>query len=1241
MSGENASFPELKIVDRIVDGKGKTSGYVVELSEMENSRDRLFPFPVPDDRNVYTCFEEELVSPFVVIPYFLEDGEAREGDVLDLEKFKVVPGYFIAAADALRRYVSSKGRFDPIPWLNGLYGSTRVYLVTFKSGGKLRGFKFQVFEKYQPFNELEAVFLRRKVVYPREKVPESVRLPHPSHRGRVDLFETPESEKIGLVLSMCEGAEYDPENLTIKKGGAFSLATLQIPFLFHSDGARISMGSKNLKQYMPLLNAEDPILKTPHSLKMGVNALVVYMLYKGLNFEDGVVVSKSFADKLFTRVVEEHPVLVNAVLPEEFEVSPNGEEVVFRWKASRPSSGCIESVKTVLKIKKGRGSWVSKGNVLMELETRVSVRDVGEFLVESRAYRYDGYYKGKVLDVKLARDVMFPQKFETKEAFKSKMLSPSTDEEKREFLKNYFDAYRSFFEVVFELEVEKPLRIGDKLMGRYGNKGVVSRIVPDDEMPKVLMNGEWKTAEVILSPLGVVSRMNLGQLYETQITPLIKEGLWKKSEYDPTEVVDDQARSEILNLLKGIGADDFGRFEVMFDGARIRALAGYQYLVRLDHCSGDKIHAIADEAPTSPITFQPFKGRRKKGGQRFGEMEFWTLLDHNAFDVLELFRECNRKGLNVTEKLNAFLNVIFSNAVGISYKIDGERVTFLKASNDNKKELSDEQRAFLNHILGKKELMKERLKTFVFEKEGYIRSVIVGRRLFFSGRAVIVPCPELDPDEVLLPAEFGRVFFKRPNASIETLNELAKGKFVLLNRQPSLHKHNILAFRFRFWDEWVIGFPILACKGFNADFDGDTMAVYFLVEQDGETSKALEKMTLRENPFLFGSGELALSVDQDFAYGLYLMGFGDKKKSQKALREMILNGKWEEAIALCRKALDTATRENLTLTIYEIEKDAESFEKIKKSKSRGSDEQYRQLNGSIQYGDVTLKGNFLKGVDREDYLNFISERSRKSLMDKKLHVAEAGDFTRFLVEIAGHVKLEEEGNEGVLVYDVGMVKWLINHDLLERALWGRYDVDLGRYLTDSDLEQIRANPRAVKIFSPVAGPVTKKSFGLDPSTGRELETKYIGVACAHSVGERGTQLSMQTFHTGSSGKPFQMSKVEKYVKNVARSSRDFIEFVKELVELKRPESIEIVDMMNLHGKKRGIFEYLSVQFALLEVLYRPLKEEDPFDYVSRGPLTVMSYQRGYNVLEKLKKESKDSTFKEKHPRTFFFGAYRL
>ncbi|KAF2957799.1 hypothetical protein AS159_05175 [Thermotoga sp. Ku-13t] len=173
------------------------------------------------------------------------------------------------------------------------------------------------------------------------------------------------------------------------------------------------------------------MLKTPHSLKMGINALVVYMLYNGLNFEDGIVVSKSFAKKMFAIVKEPYEINVRGVLPED--ISVQGDQIFFTWKASKAETGSLEEIESVLTIKKSEGERIVKSDVLVVLETRVKVKDVGEFTLRKREYRYEGYYEARILSIKPSRDVLFPQKFESITEFKEKMLNSSESERESYF----------------------------------------------------------------------------------------------------------------------------------------------------------------------------------------------------------------------------------------------------------------------------------------------------------------------------------------------------------------------------------------------------------------------------------------------------------------------------------------------------------------------------------------------------------------------------------------------------------------------------------------------------------------------------------------------------------------------------------------------------------------------------------------------------------------------------------------
>jgi len=178
---------------------------------------------------------------------------------------------------------------------------------------------------------------------------------------------------------------------------------------------------------------------------------------------------------------------------------------------------------------------------------------------------------------------------------------------------------------------KRPLRVGDKMAGRHGNKGVVSNIVPEADMP-YLENGE--TIEIILNPLGVPSRMNLGQVLETHLGFAAKKaGLWVKS-----PVFQGFPEEQIWRLLKEQGYPENGKFN-LYDGRTGERFdnpvaIGYIYLNKLHHLVADKIHARSI-GPYSLVTQQPLGGRAQMGGQRFGEMEVWALEAYGAGHLLQ------------------------------------------------------------------------------------------------------------------------------------------------------------------------------------------------------------------------------------------------------------------------------------------------------------------------------------------------------------------------------------------------------------------------------------------------------------------------------------------------------------------------------------------------------------------------------------------------------------------------------
>jgi DNA-directed RNA polymerase subunit beta len=180
--------------------------------------------------------------------------------------------------------------------------------------------------------------------------------------------------------------------------------------------------------------------------------------------------------------------------------------------------------------------------------------------------------------------------------------------------------------VHIEVAQLRTISVGDKLAGRHGNKGVISRILPEEDMP---FDKDGNPVDIILTPLGVPSRMNLGQIYETHLG-LAAEMLGYQA------VVPSFAgasQEEIRADLKEAGLDESGK-RTLFDGRTGEAFAqpvmvGVMYMLKLHHMVEDKIH-MRSIGPYSLTTQQPLGGKAQNGGQRVGEMEVWAFLGYGA-----------------------------------------------------------------------------------------------------------------------------------------------------------------------------------------------------------------------------------------------------------------------------------------------------------------------------------------------------------------------------------------------------------------------------------------------------------------------------------------------------------------------------------------------------------------------------------------------------------------------------------
>ena len=184
--------------------------------------------------------------------------------------------------------------------------------------------------------------------------------------------------------------------------------------------------------------------------------------------------------------------------------------------------------------------------------------------------------------------------------------------------------------IYIEIAQLRNISVGDKLAGRHGNKGVISRILPEEDMPYM---EDGTPVDVILTPLGVPSRMNLGQILELHLG-LAANTLNYQAVVPPfAGATDVEVKEELVKA----GFPETGKIK-LYDGrtgeAFHQAIAvGYMYILKLHHMVEDKIH-MRSIGPYSLITQQPLGGKAQGGGQRFGEMEVWALLGYGAAHIL-------------------------------------------------------------------------------------------------------------------------------------------------------------------------------------------------------------------------------------------------------------------------------------------------------------------------------------------------------------------------------------------------------------------------------------------------------------------------------------------------------------------------------------------------------------------------------------------------------------------------------
>lgn len=358
------------------------------------------------------------------------------------------------------------------------------------------------------------------------------------------------------------------------------------------------------------VEAGDIIADGPSSdkgeLALGRNVLVAFMPWNGCNYEDAILISEKLVkEDYFTSVhIEEYeceardtklgPEEITREIPnvsEELLKDLDGRGIIRVGAEVRPGDILV-------------GKITPKGETELTAEERLLRAIFGEKAREVRdtSLRVPHGESGKVVDVKV-----FSRE-------NNDELPPGVN-----FLVRCYIAQK------------RKISEGDKMAGRHGNKGVIARIMPEEDMP-FLPDGT--PVEIVLNPLGVPSRMNIGQILETHLGWAAKElGI-----YVSTPVFNGASEEDIRSTLKKAGLPENGK-SILYDGRTGEPFynpvtVGYVYMLKLAHLVDDKIHARST-GPYSLVTQQPLGGKAQFGGQRFGEMEVWALEAYGAAYTLQ------------------------------------------------------------------------------------------------------------------------------------------------------------------------------------------------------------------------------------------------------------------------------------------------------------------------------------------------------------------------------------------------------------------------------------------------------------------------------------------------------------------------------------------------------------------------------------------------------------------------------
>ena len=585
----------------------------------------------------------------------------------------------------------------------------------------------------------------------KEAIQDSARNVHPSYFGNIDPVDTPEGPTIGILQQLAIGSDitnarglFKTKEINDKEGsGILSTSSALIPFIENNEGARIMMADSQVKQMLPLKNPEPPIVMSGYesiltnmlssnfikrspidgriieittdyimiqgkdgkekvslvpihlksgfgrdalsifipkvkegqavkkdaiiaegscvkdgSIALGRTFLVAYMPYKGYNYEDGIVINE--------KIISEQKLVSLHGIEEEILISEKDRILYIATMGERTEAGQPLVRKTLGEIEELLG--FEEDNTTIAYGQELVKKSPGGVIVD--------------IDVFCNTDISRYSKL--------KELSERTKERYGVAPREKFSVKGKLIKgilIKFRIEQELVVDLGDKLTGRYGNKGVICLIEKDENMPKT----PWgESVEIILNPIGVIGRMNLGQLYELYcgliskdmairisnaktkqqiinvfktVLPLIdntKNQDYSKSVISGVSLLNDRqflhmvddiknkgfvpliippfkapSPEQIKNALKALEKKPaYKLFLPEYNTwTKSGVPVGYMYMSKLEHIAGLKMHARST-GPMTSKTLQPTAGKRREGGQRLGELDTYSIISYNATKLL-------------------------------------------------------------------------------------------------------------------------------------------------------------------------------------------------------------------------------------------------------------------------------------------------------------------------------------------------------------------------------------------------------------------------------------------------------------------------------------------------------------------------------------------------------------------------------------------------------------------------------